>query len=220
MARGTHILFSTLGLLLSAAAFARGQAEPAAPVDANSIPPRIRAFLEEGEELRRGSIIRLEQELRALRARAADSPKAQRQAEKIAKDLQTLEANRTPLVPALKFPPEVGAIGRLPRLSCHVEQVLTGDQMLVRCNFPLQVRTVKNFQPRYESISRPLTFLIRGLSTDKAREGGDLEMLEVFEIVGTHTYQTEAGQPQKVYVLTPFDMRPVQRYFEALSVKR
>ncbi len=123
-------------------------------------------------------------------------------------------------MPALRFPPEVGAIGRVPRLTCHVNQILSDDEMLVRCYFAVRVRTVKNFQARLETIHRPATFLVRGLPTDRYSEGADVQLLDVFQISGRHTYKSVDGKPVSVMVLRPFDMQAIQPYYQAMRAER
>ena len=111
----------------------------------------------------------------------------------------------------------MGNIGRLPRLTCHVDQILSDDEMLVRCLFSLKVTSVERFQPRYETVVRPVTFLVRGLSTQQTHEAADLELLQVFEVSGTHTYRTVGGSQATVHVLSPFDMKAIEPYFQALA---
>ncbi len=135
-------------------------------------------------------------------------------------NLRALHANKEPVVPALHFPPEVGDIGRLPQLTCHVEQILSKDQMLVQCNFSLKVRTVRNFQPRLETVVRPIRFLIDGLPTSAVTEGADAPLLDVFEIRAERSYQSVSGQTISVLVLAPFDMKAIEPYFRATSSAR
>jgi hypothetical protein len=194
-------------------------AQAAAPGKATAvdIPPRIEAFLESCETARRGAIARLEFELRGLQSRGANSDDARRRVGKIQADLRTLRANKEPVVPALRFPPEVGDIGRLPRLSCRVEQILASDEMLVRCTFRLKVRTVQRFQPRYETVSHDVSFLIRRLPARQASVGSEIELLDVFEITGTRTNTSRAGQSITVKTIEPFDMKAVQPYFRSMA---
>jgi hypothetical protein len=212
-------MLSTLLLLVPAAALAYQPPGGAAQPAAGPIPPRIETFLRESEELRRGTIMRLEQQLRTLRAQPS-SPDARQKVAKLTEDLRTLQSRKEPIVPTLKYPPAVGAIGRLPRLSAHVEQVLAGGKMLVRCDFSLKVRAVQNFRPRYETVFQPVTFLVDGVPAGEAHEGADLPLAQVFEITGTHSYRLTTGQARTVMVLRPFDMKQVEPYFQAVSGRR
>ena len=117
------------------------------------------------------------------------------------------------MVAPLAFPPEKGAIGRLPRLTCHVKQVLSEREMLVECYFPVRVSTVRHFQARGEVIEQAVTFLIRGVPTEGAEEGADLELLNVLETTGKQTYKTVEGGTRSVWVLNDFDMKAVEPYF-------
>ena len=85
-----------------------------------------------------------------------------------------LRANKEPVVPTFFFPPDIGAIGPLPRISGHVEQILSDREMLVRCFFTVRVTSVANFERRGETIERPVVFLIRGPSTRAAHRGGGI----------------------------------------------
>jgi hypothetical protein len=189
-------------------------------VSRDDIPPKIKAFLEECETSRRGSIRQLEFELRGLRARNTQSPATARRIKKTEANLRALRDNKEPVVPALRFPPEVGDIGRIPRLTCHTDQILSDDEMLVRCHFSIRVRTVKNFRPQLETVVRPVSFLIRGLPTDPFTDGTDVQLLNVFRISGKHTYRSVAGKPITVQVLAPFDLRAIEPYFQAMKAGR
>ncbi len=186
---------------------------------AAAVPPKIEAFVQQCETSRRGAILQLEHTLRGLRSQGSKSPETLRRIAKTEEDLLTLRANKEPVVPPLRFPPEVGAIGRLPRLSCHVDQILSEREMLVSCSFPLKVTTVKHFQAQGETIVRPVAFLLRGLSTREAHDGADLELLQVFEITGTRTYKTVNGRDATVLVLSEFDMKAVEPFFKAAAAR-
>jgi hypothetical protein len=195
------ILFSSLSAL------APDTTSPATP-----IPPKIEAFLKLCETNRRGAILQLEYTLRGLR-RQGSQPDVVRRAMKIEEDLRALRANRHPVVPTLSFPPETGAIGRLPRLSCHVDQILSDDEMLIRCYFPVKLAAVRNFRARAETIFQSVTFLLRGVATREVHEGADLELEQVFEIGGKYTYTTVDGRSVTVLILTEFDMQTVESFF-------
>jgi hypothetical protein len=202
------ILVTALTASLLAAQTA-GSAAGSAP----AVSPRIEAFLQECETARRGAIIRLEYQLRGLRAEQQKSRAAAiaRQIAKVEKDLSALRANQELVVPSLRFPVEVGTIGRLPRLTCHVDQVLSDNEMLVTCSFSLKVRAVEKRQPRYETVTRPVGFLVKGKPTSETHAGADLEMLDVFEVTGRHTYETDEGKSATVLVIEPFDMARVAK---------
>jgi hypothetical protein len=182
-------------------------------------PPKIAAFLKQCETSRRGAIAQLEHSLRGLQSQDA-SPETAGRIAKIQADLRALRANKEPVVAPLAFPPERGAIGRLPRLHCHVNQVLSDREMLVECYFPLRVSTVRHFQPRAETIEQAVTFLVRGVSTEGAEEGADLEVLDVLEVLGKQTYKTVDGSSRSVWVLGDFDMHAVEPYFRQAAAQR
>jgi len=189
------------------------QAAGAAPDARAVVSPRVEAFLQECETARRGAIIRLEYQLRGLRAEQQKSRATAigRQIAKVEQDLRALRASQELVVPSLRFPVEVGGIGRLPRLICHVDQVLSDSEMLATCSFSLKVRTIEKRQARIETVIRPVSFLVRGIPTTQAHAGADLELLDVFEVTGRHTYETDAGKAATVLVIEPFDMAPVAK---------
>ncbi|MGD9722347.1 MAG: hypothetical protein AB7O59_12655 [Pirellulales bacterium] len=190
---------------------------PAGSVDRSNVPPKIAAFLEACETTRRGMITQLEFELRGLRSRQPQPASASQRIARIEANLAALRANQEPIVPALRFPPEIGAIGRLPELTCHVDQVLGPDEALIHCHFSIKVRTVKNYRPRLETVVRAESFLLRGLPTKALSAGADAQLLDVFEVTRRHTYRSVAGKPVTVLVLSPFDMKAIEPYFRAIA---
>jgi hypothetical protein len=101
-----------------------------------------------------------------------------------------------------------------------VDQILSDNEMLVRCTFRLKVRAVERYKPRYETISRDVPFLVRGLSTRAANQGSEIEVLDVFEVTGTHTYQSVDRRPITVQVIARFDMQAIEPYFRAMAGRR
>jgi hypothetical protein len=178
---------------------------------------RIDAFVRVCEEARRGTIAQLEHQLRGLRSEDRPSPRSSRQIAKIEADLRALRENKQVVVPALRFPPEVGAIGRIPRLTCRVDRIISQREMLVRCSFPVKVANVEHFRARGETLLRPVTFLIRGLPTDEVNAGTDLELLQVFEISGSAAYKSADGRTSSVLVLSEFDMKAVEPQLRAAA---
>lgn len=202
---------ATLSCLLVAATTAEAHAQAS--------PAKIERFLDHCETSRRGAILRLEHKLRGLRRQTPATPETKEGIARLEKQLRILRSNAKPVVPPLAFPPQIGAIGRLPGLTCHVEQVISDDELLVQCFFPVVVRTVKNFTPRRETIVQSMRFLIRGRPTQGVHEGSDLEMLDVFEVAGKHGYKTVDGASERVLVLTRFDMKAVEPYFRRMVEK-
>jgi hypothetical protein len=194
---------------MGAGAPARG----AAPVP----PPKIEEFLKECGALRRGAIAELEHKLRGLRGEKAPSQRLTAQIAKVEGELRALRTSKEPIVPALRFPPSVGAIGRLPRLTCHVERIVSDREMLARCYFSFKVVTVEHFQARGETVVQPVTVLVRGLPTREMQAGADVELLQVFEIVDSVQYKTGKGKPTTVWVLTEFDMRAIAPYLQSAA---
>jgi hypothetical protein len=205
------MLAATLVVLAASVA---ADAQPRQPPTA---PANVEAFVKHCETSRRGAIMTLEHTLRGLQARNAKTPEVTRHIAEVEADLRVLRSNKEPLVPPLGFPPEVGAIGRLPRPTCHVEQVLSANEMIVRCNFPVKVTTVRRYQAQGETVTQGLNFLVRGVSTREAREGADLQMLQVLEITGKKTYKTVEGKLNTVWVLAEFDMKAAEPYFRQLA---
>jgi hypothetical protein len=181
----------------------------APPALAQAVPAKIADFLELCESSRRGAIAELEHTLRGLRSQPGATRATRLQIARAEEQLRVLRANAKPVVPQLAFPPQVGAIGRLPGLSCHVEEIVSGDEMIVRCFFPVVVRTVKNFAPRGEKVTQEVMFVLRGLPTKKMHVGNDYEMLDVFEIAGKLERKGAGGATKSVPVLTVFDMQAV-----------
>jgi hypothetical protein len=178
-----------------------------------AVPPKIEKFLEHCETLRRGAILQIEYTLRRLRSQSPTTRGTSQRMADLEEQLRVLRSNTRPVVPQLSFPPQAGAIGRLPRLSCHVDQVVTDDEMLVRCYFPVVVTTVRRFQAHHETVMQPVRFLIRGLPTKSFDVGSDVEMLQVFEIGGKERYRTVEGGSKDVLVLTEFDMKAIEPFF-------
>jgi hypothetical protein len=202
--RVTLLAILVLGLI------AEAQAQTARPP---ATPPKIEAFLKQCETSRRGAILQLEYKLRGLKSDGSKSLETMARAARIEKDLRALRSNKEPVVPAISFPPEIGAIGRLPRLTCHVEQVISDQEMLIRCVFPVTVATVRHFQAHRETVEQAVLFLIRGVSTKDVHEGADVEMLQVLEISGREGYKTVDGESRTVGVLREFDMTAFEPYF-------
>lgn len=187
------------------------------PTQEAAVPAKIERFLELCETSRRGAVLQLEHTLRGLRNQGPTTPEVGRRIAQLEEQLRALQSNAQPVVPQMAFPPQLGAIGRLPRLSCHVDQVISGDEMLVRCPFPVVVTKVRNFRAHRDKIDQEVRLLIRGLKTDNAREGADLEMLQVFEVTGKETYQLVGGGSSELLVLKEFDMKSVEPYFRSKS---
>jgi hypothetical protein len=181
---------------------------------ATGIPEKIEKFLARCEDARRGAILQLEHERRGLRNHAG-APDAHQRIAELEERLRELVANKQPFVPPLAFPPQIGAIGRLPRLACHVDQVVSDDELLVRATFPVVVTSVRRFQGRAETSEQPVRFLIRGLPTRGVAEGSDIEMMQVFEVIGRETYRTRDRRTTRLLVLKEFDLRAVEPYFRA-----
>lgn len=185
---------------------------PKAPL--GPTPPKIEAFLRLCETSRRGAILKLEHEVRGLERNQDRQPAAVRQLATAREQLRLLQANETPVVPPLAFPLQVGAIGRLPELSCHVDQVLGPQEMLARCQFTLKVITVERFRPRAETVVQSVPLLVRGLPTAEIQEGADITLTEVLEVLGKERRQTANGGTENLQVLTRFDLQSVMPYFE------
>jgi hypothetical protein len=184
---------------------------------AQPTPSQIERFLDLCESSRRGAILQLEYKLRGLRAQSPPTRETSGQIARVEDQLRVLRANEEPVVPQIAFPPQVGAIGRLPGLSCHVEQVVSDKELLIRCFFPVVVRTVDKFTPRRETVTQQVRFLVRGVAAKDVGEGSDLELLEVYEIAGKQRLKTIDGASQQVLLLTPFDMKAVEPYFRRLT---
>lgn len=185
-------------------AFAQGTERPPKPSAA-----KIEAFLKLCETTRRGAILQFEHELRGLRGSGAQGAKTRRRMHELQLHLEALRAGRHLVVPTLSFPPEVGAIGRLPRLTCHVDQVLSPNEMLVRVSFPVKVATVKHYQSRGETAMPAVLFLVRGVATDDFPAGADRELTAVLEITGR---QPGSSSPAG-WVLEPFDMGAIDGHY-------
>lgn len=191
------------------------------PTQEGVVPAKIERFLKLCETSRQGAIMQLEHTLRGLRRQEGATREAsRRRIASIEEQLRDLRSNSKPVVPQISFPPNIGQIGRLPRLSCHVDQVVSADEVLVRCQFSVVVTTVRRFQAHRETVVQGVRLLIRGLPTANMQEGSDLEMLQVFEIVGKETYQQVDGGSSVVLVLKEFDMKSVEPYFRRIAEQR
>lgn len=183
-------------------------------------PPKIARFLEQCEGLRRGAILQIEHSLRGLRGSGAEDPETRRRIRRLEEKLHLLETNDEPVVPELRFPPQVGEIGRFPGLTCQVEQVLSDQEVLVRCSFPVTVAAIRDFKRYRETIVRPVQLVLRGQPAERFSVGAQIEMLAVFEITGRDTYRTEKGGSKTLLVVEEFDLKQVQPYLKGRSSDR
>lgn len=197
--------------LVLLASLALQPAQP--PSNPMAVPPRIEAFLETCENYRRGAILQLEHTLRGLLNEEPKSAQTKQSILKIEQDLRELKANRQPVVPKLVFPLKVGGIGRLAQATCHVDQVLSEDEMLVRCFFPVQIAAVRRGERRGETVTVPIVFLVRGLATNDTHDGGDIDLGQVFEVVSKQNYKTVDGNAASAWVIHPFDLKKIEPYF-------
>jgi hypothetical protein len=208
---------ATMGLFLLAMlvhAAPAGDSQAAAPPST-----RFEAFVELCETSRRGAILLAQQRLRALKSKGETSSASATQVRRLEEELRLLKEGTQPIVPPLRFPPAIGSIGHVPKLSCYVEQVISAEEMLVRCYFTVRTVKVEHFRPRGESVVHPLTFLVRGVSTENAMEGADLELTQVFEITGNSTYRTADGGTNTAMTLAEFDMKLLEPYFKAARTR-
>jgi hypothetical protein len=178
-----------------------------------AIPAKIESFLRNCETNRRGAILQLEHTLRGLQNQADQTPQVASRIKAIEGDLQVLKANKQPIVSTLSFPPEVGTIGRVPRLSWHIDQIVSDREMIVRCYFHVRTTAVRRFVPRGEIKVQPVSFIVRGVETKNLLEGSDPPAPQVFEITGRETYSLARGGSTSVWVLEPFDMAAALAYF-------
>lgn len=155
--------------------------------------------------------MQFEHELRGLQSTGATDNKTAQRIRTLQLHLEALRAGKHPVVPTLSFPPEVGAIGRLPRLTCHVDRVLSENEMLVRVYFPIKVATVKHYQRRGDTAMPAVRFLVRGVPTAEFQAGRDRELTTVLEITGRQPATSTSGPT--TWVLEPFDMTAVETHF-------
>jgi hypothetical protein len=177
-----------------------------------ALSPELRRFAEECDILRRGRIHKLEESIRGLRsgqipAKHKDAEIRQNQA-----DIAALRARKQIPVPSLRFPPQVGNIGRLPGASAHVEQIVGPQEMLISCTFNLQVIVTRHYQRQTETEHHTKLFRIRGVATKDLNEGSDCQLLDVFRISGNQPYRTADGKNRTTQVLVPIDMRSIEAY--------
>jgi hypothetical protein len=176
-----------------------------------AVPPKIHTFLENCDRARRAAIIDLEQTLRGLRSGQKKAKDVPARIKSIEEDLERLRANKTLIVPTLVFLPSKGEIGRLPGIGGHVKQVLGEKSMLVTCYFTDPVVVVRNTRPVLQKVTRPVTFLIRGVSTDEVHPGMDIELKDAFQVVDVkQDLATGGGLP--VPVIETFDLKQVEPY--------
>jgi hypothetical protein len=184
-----------------------------APAD-KAVPPKIASFLAQCESSRRGALLQIEHRLRGLRREKPLSSASARQIGLLEEQLRVLDSGQQLVVPPLSFPLQAGSIGRLDGFECHVDQVVSGQEVLVRCYFRVPVITVQNFQRRQELVTQSVPLLIRGWEGDPPIEGQDWEIPGALEVAGVERYQTVGGGLKEVTVLTPFDLKAVARYHQ------
>ncbi len=181
-------------------------------------PPRIARFLELCETTRRGAILQLEHEIRKQR----NAPSAERSPVKNAQleaRLRQLQSGQELVVPTIAFPPQAGTIGRLPDDACYVEQVVSPNEVLIRCHFRVPVTTVRNFRAYQDIVVQPLAALVRGWK-QQVFEGQDTTTQEIFEVVGRERYATQGGGSRTVLVLKPFDTGELEPYLRSVPITK
>ena len=174
-------------------------------------PPHIKTFLEQSQQLRQGTIAQLEHTLRGLKSGNIQASSRAGQIARIESDLAALRANQRFLVNTLSFPPEVGAIGRLPGLGVHVEQVLVPGEMLATCYFRVAVVDVKKFQPKLAAVKQPVLLLVEGVSTAGLEPGRDVQLAQTFEVKQRRSVVVD-GLRKTALVVAPFDLRALIPY--------
>ena len=95
-----------------------------------------------------------------------------------------------------------------------MEQILGKDEMLIRAFFTIKVVTVERFQPRGESVVRPVTFLLKGVSTGEVTEGSDIQLSQVFEVAADESHRNGEGRPLSALTLRTFDLKAIEPDFE------
>jgi hypothetical protein len=207
--------------LVAVMLFAATFAQVGSPATA-TVPPKIAKFLEQCENSRRGAILQIEHKLRGLRRENPGTEGRQtgnREIAELERQLKFLESTPLPTMPTLSFPPQLGAIGRLPGLACHVDQIVSGQEMLVRCFFQVPVVTVRNYKGQREIVEETVQCLIRGAQTGNASEGSDFETDGLYEVVAHETYQTASGTARKILVLRSFDKKALDPYLPKTEPK-
>jgi hypothetical protein len=210
-----HALLATLVTL---AAWAAGSATAWAQTPQKApLSAPLRAFADECETLRQGTILKLEESLRGLKSGqivTLDKPAIIRQTED---DLKALKSHQRMVVPLLRFPPRAGQIGRLPGGGVYVEQILGPQEALVRCSYHMTVIVTRNKLAVSEVVHQRPLFKIRGVPTAEWETSTDVELLGTFEITGSERYQTVEGKSATVLVLKPLDMQPIEDYLRRQS---
>jgi len=171
---------------------------------------KIEAFLRACETNRRGAIAEFEHELRGLRSSGSQDAANLKRIQTLEANLASLRSGDQLVVPTLAFPPEQGAIGRLPRISCHVDRVLSGNEMLVRVYFPVKIATVKKFRRQGDTVMPAVIFLIQGVATAEFQEGADCELDAVLE-VGQRQPHPTGGEAASVWILKRFDLEAAKQ---------
>ncbi len=189
----------------------QAQTTAAGPV----LSPELRRFAEDCELLGHGTVIKLEESLRGLRSgqlRTKNNAATIRQAEA---DIAAIKSRQRVIVPSLHFPVSAGEIGRLPGTGGHIEQILGPDEMLLKCLFRVQVVVTRHYNRVSETVTRPVLFKVRGVSTKDYSEGSDAEMLQTFRITTAETYRTVDGKSAAALIAEPVDMQPIENYLRS-----
>src|ERR1051325_1133218 len=177
---------------------------------AEPVPPKIKNFLEQCERSRKAAIVNSEESLRKLRSGQVKTRGVAGRIKALEADLERLQAKKTLIIPTLDFLPSKGDIGRLPGIGGHVNQVLDAKSMVVTCYFSDPVVVVRNTRPTLQKITRPVTFLVRGVSTAEVHVGMDLELSQVFEVIETR--KDPAAKTLPMPTIEPFDLQQVEPY--------
>lgn len=178
--------------------------------DKREVPPKIKALLEKSEQERKDRMRVLREVIVQLDAKIAQARKAKQPAEVLQGRLQDAQNEMKSLmsgaeiyVPDFDYPPEVGQIGRLGTRRAKVVQVVDDRSMLIMPYLGGQ----------------QLLILVRGASTAAVADGLMYAFPDVFEVTGTHRYETVGGGSRTVLVIEPFDIKKVEPFRQPKAAK-
>ena len=200
-------------LVLCAACAIALCAHVAFPADATEPPPKIKAYLDAGKQQREAKIEELNARIKSL--------KADKKLKKQDRNKQILEAEKQ-LTAAraekstggeMKFPLEVGAIGKLTNRDATIIQIEGPDEMLVHLIYTVMVHEPKLRGNPLVATPRKVTVLVRGMPTAGLADGKTVKLGAIAEVVGNYTSRSGSTY----MAIAPFDESQLQPYFKQSS---
>jgi len=159
-------------------------------------------------------------------ARSAKAKQVQEQVTAVITQLRGLKDGTAPWFAEMPGKrPAVGAIGRLRDPDISVDQIIDGQNMIVKCyawDFPgiVAKRTARGQTYFAPSRPSPIYLWVKGASTKDKVDDRGATLDGVFEITGNKTYDTVMGGSKTIFVIKLIDLTPYLRQKKPQKAKR